>query len=77
MVENIPFILQEKEGRNVDLSMGITVTSMHGGPDFEDDDDHDMNDHDMHFGGGLSLTGHSFGQQHWYLQAFSPCSCFM
>lgn len=52
--------------------MGITVTSMHSGPDFEDDDDHDMNDHDMHFGGGLSLTGHSFGQQHWYLEAFSP-----
>lgn len=51
--------------------MGITVTSMHSGPDFEDDDDHDMNDHDMHFGGGLSLTGHSFGQQHWYLEAFS------
>lgn len=52
--------------------MGITVTSMHSGPDFEDDDDHDMNDHDMHFDGGLSLTGHSFGQQHWYLEAFSP-----
>nr|XP_022340132.1 ADP-ribosylation factor-like protein 2-binding protein isoform X2 [Crassostrea virginica] len=56
----------EKEGRNVDLSMGITVTSMHGGPEFEDDDDddQDMNDHSMHFGGGLSLTGHSLGHQH-------------
>jgi hypothetical protein len=44
----------------VDLSLGITVTSMHGGPDDEDD----MDDHDMHFPGGLSLTGHSFVQHH-------------
>ncbi|XP_048731840.1 ADP-ribosylation factor-like protein 2-binding protein isoform X1 [Ostrea edulis] len=51
----------EKEGRNVDLSMGITVTSLQGGPDDEDDD---MEDHDMHFPGGLSLTGHSFAPHH-------------
>lgn len=63
---HLNLMFQEKEGRNVDLSMGITVTSMHGGPEFEDDDDddEDMNDHSMHFGGGLSLTGHSLGHQH-------------
>lgn len=41
--------------------MGIIVIFMYSGFDFEDDDDYDMNDYDMYFGGGLSLIGYLFG----------------
>ena len=58
-------LVQDKEGRTVDLSDGITVTPVHN--------------NDMHMGGaGFTLMGHGFGKhwhRHWEWICISVCVC--